>query len=312
MCQIDSKTTPQPNLGQPLVRPRRRPAPRLGGCIGSYTSLTQGLLAAHNRNCPCVQLYWGKDSLDCSCPVINESERQEVLRYCNEYNKSFSVHLSLRANLAAPKSQTVGYSRRHVKGVLTAVSELPAVCVLHIGKVVDKRSPAEGLEQVADQLNRLAPTQGRHARAPRQLLLENAAGEGTELGTTWDELRHLYEALDTSRIGLCFDTQHAFGAGMCDFSNHESVVRCYDSIDAICPKGLGLIHLNDSKVAFGRYVDSHQALGQGHIWSHNDDGLKSLLQQARDRSIDVVLETPSSTQQQDLERIRGYFQLRTK
>ena len=45
-------------------------------------------------------------------------------------------------------------------------------------------------------------------------MLENTAGQGSCLGSSFEELRRIIDGVeDKSRIGVCLDTCHAFSAG---------------------------------------------------------------------------------------------------
>jgi deoxyribonuclease-4 len=176
---------------------------------------------------------------------------------------------------------------------LDVVAGLPAACVLHIGKVGT-------IETVASHINDLMMSGhlplSTSSRVPFHLLLEIAAGQGTELGRNWEEIRHLYEALDRTRIGLCVDTQHAFASGMCKFETHEDVVKLFDMANYIAPKGISMIHLNDSARPFGSRVDRHAPLREGHIWSASDEGLVALLDRAKEYGMDLITETSNPIQ----------------
>ncbi len=46
------------------------------------------------------------------------------------------------------------------------------------------------------------------------LVLENMAGQGSVLGSTFEELRYIIDRVTLkSRVGVCLDTCHAFAAG---------------------------------------------------------------------------------------------------
>jgi deoxyribonuclease-4 len=183
---------------------------------------------------------------------------------------------------------------------LVQLEGVPCSCVLHIGKVGT-------LETVCQHLNDLHITRSEFERSPYPLLMECSAGQGTELGKNWPELRKLFEGIDTNKIGLCMDTQHAFAAGLSDFGSHESVVKFFEEAESIAPGGVSLIHLNDSKVEFGRRVDRHANIGQGHIWSgkEKEEGLQSLIQYCFEKGIDMILETPNEGVESDLSILRS-------
>lgn len=136
----------------------------------------------------------------------------------------------------------------------------------------------------------------------KHLLFENAAGQKSELGSTFEEILKLSESVDWNRYGFCLDTQHTFAAGGCRFSDHEEVVRMFDEFK---DSGLdiGLFHLNDSMKGFGCKVDRHAPVGEGYIWGNgkllngceymtdNMGGLTSLVGLCREYEIDMVSET---------------------
>lgn len=78
---------------------------------------------------------------------------------------------------------------------------------------------------------------------------------------------------------------------MCSFQTHEDVVKLFDDANSITPKGISMIHLNDSAKEFGSQVDRHAALRTGHIWYHSDEGLKSLIKISKDYGMDLISET---------------------
>ena len=247
----------------------------------------------NSGECECVQIYLGGPTTY-QCRTISDTDKYNTLKYCNEHNKTFYVHCPLIANLAKPEHTS---SSEVIAKELEIVRGLPAACVLHIGKVGK-------IETVAQAINELKPAYGQHAKISHHLLLEVAAGQGTELGKNWEELRKLYEGLDSSRVGLCIDTQHAFASGMCSFQTHEDIVQLFDNTQSILKKGISMIHLNDSKKPFGSRVDRHAPLRQGYIWKEDDTGLRSLISMAHDYSIDLIGETSDPVA--DLAIVRKY------
>lgn len=304
-CCCETALLPQDDVPR---LPRLRvldPRHRLGPHVSLQASILDTLGQQGLGRCRCVQFFLGSPRTKIT-RTIHHHEKEKICHFCDARNMSFYVHCPYVANLAK-----VGHdgqeSANLVDSQLGSLGGLPSACVLHIGSVGT-------IQQVATRINDLENLRrGIHSKAPRQLLLENSAGQGTSLGRTWDELRHLFEAIDTNRVGLCLDSQHLFAAGMCDFSDHESVVRLFDTANDICPGGLQLIHLNDSLKPFGSCVDRHESIGQGYIWGtrdpisghQNDESLRSLVERCHETALDMVLETPS--QGFDLELLRrGY------
>jgi deoxyribonuclease-4 len=162
--------------------------------------------------------------------------------------------------------------------------------VLHIGSHL-----GVGLDQTLKRINEAIArafdaVETRAGERSCRLLLENAAGAGHTVGRTFEELALVIEASgDDPRLGVCFDTQHAFASGI-GFDTREladaTVARFAELIGL---DRLGLIHLNDSKVAFGANRDRHENLGEGLIGS---SALAALLGHPDLDHVPAVLEVP--------------------
>ena len=137
------------------------------------------------------------------------------------------------------------------------------------------------------------------------LLIENAAGEKNKLGSSLEEIREIVEAVDG--LGVCLDTAHAYGAGLCRFDSKKEVDAFFKETEPFA-ESLLLLHLNDSKVPFAAHSDRHEDLEKGHIWGVGErgedgkwptsrdiqhPGLKYLIEATLSREIDIVLETKS-------------------
>ena len=224
--------------------------------------------------------------------------------YCDKYGKSFYVHCPLITNLARDSSHNILIrTSKAIQNDLYQIRDMPGSCIAHIGAVGT-------ITNVVNNVNDMHITRGTHPRAEKQFLLENAAGAGTKLGKSWEELRKIFEGIDYNTIGLCIDTQHIFGAGINNLNSHEDIVKLFDCVESVYGRNPDVIHLNDSKVPHGSRVDRHWSLGCGYIWNQSDVGLKSLLDYCYDQDIDVILETPTSGI--DLHKIRSkYMDLET-
>jgi len=133
------------------------------------------------------------------------------------------------------------------------------------------------------------------------ILLEDTAGSGTHLGYTFYQLKRMMEgAKDRKRIGICFDTCHAFAAGY-DLSHQEGIEQTLGEID----KYLGLeqlkaIHLNDSKFPLGSRKDRHMHIGKGYIGL---EAFKMLVNHQYLKDLPFILETPKYDEKDDLNNI---------
>jgi deoxyribonuclease-4 len=135
-------------------------------------------------------------------------------------------------------------------------------------------------------------------------VIENTAGQGTNLGSTIEQLAAIYERCRTKeRVGFCLDTCHLHAAGY-DLSTVEGLERVLSRFDEL----LGLdtlrgMHLNDAKAEAGSHLDRHESLGEGTIgWACFD----AISTDPRLCNIPLVLETVDREKwKAEVARIRG-------
>ena len=155
---------------------------------------------------------------------------------------------------------------------------------LHPGSHLRQINEAACISHIADSINRaLEQTQGV------SVVLENTAGQGSNIGHRFEQLAAIIAQVeDTSRIGVCVDTCHAFAAGY-DLSTAADTAAMLHALDeTVGLRYLQGMHLNDSKTACGSRIDRHAPLGEGLI------GLPcftALMQDARLDDIPLILET---------------------
>lgn len=262
---------------------------RLGYSIPIEKDLYYTLKENVHKDAKCFQTFL-KDY------IVDSQQKINILKHCLETEQTLYLHLPLNINLARESSDyRINYYKNLIDKNMRAIEMLPAAGVLHIGNYL-KRDEAEAYNGVINQLNNLKLHCNNYSNVPKCLLLENSAGQGTSMGKTWDQLRKIFEGLNNNNIGLCIDTAHGFGSGICKFQTHDDIVKLFDNAENVCGKNpINLIHLNDSKVPFDSRKDRHQNICQGYIWNNEDhqEGLKSLLQRCKEDKIDMILETPS-------------------
>ena len=123
------------------------------------------------------------------------------------------------------------------------------------------------------------------------VLLETTAGQGTGLGSSFEELAHVINnSAYGKRLGVCFDTCHAFAAGY-DISTKTGYEKTFTAFDKIVGLDrLKFFHLNDSKKGLGSRVDRHEHIGKGEIGL---EGFRLLMNDPRFADHPMVLETPN-------------------
>ena len=153
---------------------------------------------------------------------------------------------------------------------------------------MDKLMQAElgCLDVIGESLNRaIEATPDSNVK----LVIENTAGQGSNLGYKFEHLAHIIDKVeDKSRVGVCIDTCHMFTAGY-DIRTRETYDETWNSFDKVVGREYLMgMHINDSKPPLGSRVDRHHSLGQGEIgW----DAFKFIMNDSRMDDIPLVLET---------------------
>lgn len=86
------------------------------------------------------------------------------------------------------------------------------------------------------------------------------------VGGKFQDLADIIELVaDKSRVGVCFDTCHAFAAGY-DLRTPAAVKATLDEFDRVVGlQYLRAVHLNDSKGELGCGKDRHENIGKGQV-----------------------------------------------
>jgi deoxyribonuclease-4 len=204
------------------------------------------------------------------------------------------IHMPYLPNLASPDTKLWERSVQELCSDLKRASQLQVPYVIaHIGHRGDQTEEraCDRVSQAVDQAFEAVPNAVR-------LLLENTAGQGTEIGY---RLSHLQRIIQRSghgdRLGVCLDVAHAFAAGydVATKRGLEETLREFDQcigLDKLC-----LLHLNDSKASLGSHVDRHWHIGKGRIGL---DGFRRIVNHPALCSLPGIMETPRETDREDL------------
>ncbi len=167
--------------------------------------------------------------------------------------------------------------------------------VVHPGSCPDK---ASGLKAVADALDRtFAAHKGKCI-----VLLETAAGQGSALGTTFEELREIRDRVHSpERVAFCLDTCHVFAAGY-DITTDRGFDRTFRKFDELLGiERLKAFHLNDSMKPLGCRVDRHEQVCKGEM---GPLPFRRLVNDARFRDVPGFLEIPPEGNRASLQRLK--------
>lgn len=130
-----------------------------------------------------------------------------------------------------------------------------------------------------------------------KVLLELTAGSGTTIGATFENLRKIIDAVDADerdRVGVCFDTCHAWAGGYDLADDWKGVFEKFD--DTVGLDRLLLFHVNDSVNPFNSKKDRHAGIGEGTMGL---EPFRHLMNDKRMKKIPKILETPKGKQNED-------------
>lgn len=163
----------------------------------------------------------------------------------------------------------------------------------HLQKIAKKDEFYEEKLQVAEIecLERISQSMNRALEATRdvKLVIENTAGQGSNLGYKFEHLSYLIEnSIDKSRVGVCIDTCHLFSSGY-DIRTKEAYDKSCEEFERVVGfEYLMGMHINDSKAKYGSRVDRHHSIGKGEL---GIEPFRFIMNDQRMDDIPLVLET---------------------
>jgi deoxyribonuclease-4 len=216
------------------------------------------------------------------------------------------AHDSYLINLSSPDRRLWRMSQRSFQAELSRCARLSLdFLVTHPGNAM-----GGSVEEALDR-NALGLTESLRAveDGPTRVLLELTAGTGTSVGASFENLRAIIDRIPdglSHRVGVCFDTCHAYSAGYDLVGDYEGVWAALDR--TLGYERLGLIHLNDSRHPLGSRKDRHEGIGQGTL---GEEPFRRIVSDERIRRVPKVLETPKgedgvSADRANLALLRGF------
>ncbi|WP_251976653.1 deoxyribonuclease IV [Salinicola avicenniae] len=194
-------------------------------------------------------------------------------------------HDSYLINLGHPDAEGLAKSRAAFLDECQRCEQLGLTLLnFHPGSHLKRISESDCLARIAESINET------HAATEFVVaVIENTAGQGSNLGFRFEQLAEIIEQVDDkSRVGACIDTCHAFAAGY-DLRTAEDAIAMLDAFDQIVGRPfLRGMHLNDAKSEFASRVDRHHSLGKGNIGL---EGFAALMRDPRTDDIPLILET---------------------
>ena len=265
--------------------------------LGAHESIAGGLVKAfergHTATCDAIQIFTKSNRQWRAKPLSDKEVADWSERMAAEEASSgvFPVvaHTAYLINIASPEEATWQQSYDALK-VETERCEALGIryLALHPGSHL-KAGEEAGLINVARALSRL------HAESPgfeTMVCLEGMAGQGTNLGSTFEQLAWILENTAMGdRLGICLDSCHLYAAGY-DVRTTDGYAETMETFNqTIGFERLKIVHLNDAVHGLGSRRDRHAHIGEGTIGL---EGFRNFVNDPRLANLPGLVETDKS------------------
>ncbi|MFL7837742.1 MAG: deoxyribonuclease IV [Candidatus Promineifilaceae bacterium] len=239
---------------------------RLGAHISTAGGVYKAFARAAEVGCD-TMLVFTKSNRQWKAKPLTEKDISDYQEAADEYKNvhPVAVHASYLINIASPDGDLweKSYQALKVEVQRAGAFNIPFI-TFHPGSYTDGDEEA-GLAAIAKGLRRLLKETAESA-PKTTVCLETMAGQGTNLGSTFEQLAQLLEhGGPDPRLGVCFDTCHVFAAGY-DIRTPDAYEKTLAEFDRVVGlEQIKTFHFNDSKFGLGEGKDRHAHIGQGEI-----------------------------------------------
>jgi deoxyribonuclease-4 len=221
------------------------------------------------------------------------------------------IHASYLINLASPEEKIYSRSITAFLGEMKRADHLlvntgTPFLIVHPG-AHRGAGEAYGLERIIKAFQTILK-ESSALKLSAMVLLENTSGMGSSLGYNFSQLSYIMERVGyKDKIGVCFDTFHAFAAGY-NLAEERGIEDTLTEMDRIIGLDrLKVIHLNDSKYYLNSRKDRHTHIGEGFIGL---EGFRILINHRLVKDLPFILETPKKSDEDDRRNISIVRELR--
>lgn len=258
--------------------------------LGAHMSIAGGLDKAIDHalavESDAVQIFTKNQRQWNAKPIADEDAQAFRTRFAESGLKSVVAHNSYLINMASPKDELWEKSIAGMRDELERCEQIGVpYLVAHPGSHVGSGRET-GLDRIVEALDRL------HVDLPGftvRTLLETTAGQGTNLGSDFEDLAYVIERVATpERLGVCFDTCHVFVAGY-DIRTPETYAETMATFDEIIGlQQIEAFHFNDTQGDLSCRKDRHDLIGKGMI---GEAGFRNFMLDERIAGKPALLET---------------------
>lgn len=221
----------------------------------------------------------------CKAKEIDPQDFKDFLDYVKEHNFGpLLAHAPYTLNACSDKKDVREFALDIFKKDLEILNKIPgAMYNFHPGSHVGQGVEV-GINYIVETLNKILTPENKVL-----VLLETMAGKGSEVGSTFNELKQIIDGVELKdQIGITLDTCHVSDGGYDIINSFDDVLDEFNRVIGL--ERLKAIHLNDSKNPCGAHKDRHEKLGEGYLgW----DAIKKIITNPRVKDIPFYLETPN-------------------
>ncbi len=275
---------------------------KVGVHVSIKDSIDQAVDRAKERGCDTFQMFT-RNPRGWKASKLVAQEIGEFKRKLNEAEIGPPVsHMPYLPNLSSPLKSLFNRSLAALETELKRCEALGVPYVVtHLGSHMGAGREV-GLERLTTAINMALD----ESAGQTILLLENTAGQKNSMGSRFEDIRGILDRVRSkTRIGVCFDTCHAYAAGY-DLRTPKAVEETLAKFDSVVGfELLKVVHLNDSKGSVGSGLDRHEHIGKGYI---GNKGFHAFLHHDKIRELPLILETPIEEEGDeliDMKRIRA-------
>jgi len=261
--------------------------------LGAHMSIAGGVERSIEQGasigCTTIQIFTKSNRQWHAKPLTHEEATLFRTLAKNSNIDPIVAHATYLINVGAPDKDIEKKSINAVIDELERCSLLGIpYLVLHPGSHVNTNED-ECLKRIAHNLDIILES----APGNTKILLETMAGQGSTVCYTFEHIATIRNlSHHKHRIGVCFDTCHAFSAGY-DFTTPHGYKAMWEQFDNIIGLDhLHVIHINDSMKELDSRVDRHADIGKGKIGL---EAFSMLFNDPRFFNIPKILETPKTT-----------------
>ncbi|HWP59883.1 MAG TPA: deoxyribonuclease IV [Candidatus Acidoferrales bacterium] len=262
-----------------------------GPLLGAHMSIAGGvdraLLLGKKVGCEAIQIFTRSSRQWAAKPYTEEEIRNFARNRAQTGIGTVMAHDSYLFNLGSPNEEL---RKKSVRAFIDELERCETLSIRYLiahpgahmgaGEEIGMKTIARSLDEVH------AAGAGYRVK----IALEITAGQGSCLGYRFEQIaRIIGQVRESDRLGVCFDTAHAFAAGY-DIRTREGYERTFDELErAVGLERLVAFHLNDSKVELNGRVDRHEHIGKGKLGL---EAFRLLLNDRRFWGLPMCLETP--------------------